>query len=60
MNNDYLNIKGVPLPDIPWEERPAGCKDPLWRYSKNPVIPRDLLPESNSIFNSAVVPYGNG
>lgn len=44
MNNDYLNIKGVPLPDIPWEERPAGCKDPLWRYSKNPVIPRDLLP----------------
>ncbi|RIK37593.1 MAG: glycosidase, partial [Chloroflexi bacterium] len=28
-----------------------------WRYSGNPVIPRDLIPTSNSIFNSAVVPY---
>ena len=46
--------------NIPWEERPAGCKDPMWRYSKNPVIPRDLLPDSNSIFNSAVVPFGKG
>ena len=55
-----LIIEGVPLPDIPWEERPSGCKDVLWRYSGNPVIPRDLLPDSNSIFNSAVVPYGKG
>ena len=46
--------------NLPWEERPALCSDPLWRYSKNPVIPRDLLPDSNSIFNSAVVPFGNG
>jgi beta-1,4-mannooligosaccharide/beta-1,4-mannosyl-N-acetylglucosamine phosphorylase len=29
----------------------------VWRYSNNPVIPRDLLPTSNSIFNSAVVPF---
>lgn len=55
-----LTIKGVPLPEIPWEERPSGCEDVLWRYSGNPVIPRNLLPDSNSIFNSAVVPYGNG
>ena len=46
--------------NIPWEERPAGCKDPMWRYSKNPVIPRNLLPDSNSIFNSAVVPFEGG
>lgn len=45
------------LPNIPWEDRPAGCNDPLWRYSANPVIPRDAIPCSNSIFNSAVVPY---
>ena len=45
---------------IPWEDRPSGCNDILWRYSGNPVIPRDLLQDSNSIFNSAVVPYGNG
>ena len=37
--------------------RSAGTKGVVWRYSNNPVIPRDLLPDSNSIFNSAVVPY---
>ena len=48
-----------PIPNLPWEERPAGYSKPVWRYSKNPVIPRDLLPTSNSIFNSAVVPFKN-
>ena len=42
---------------IPWEERPAGCRDVLWRSSRNPIIPRDALACSNSIFNSAVVPF---
>ena len=55
-----LKIEGAPLPNIPWEDRPAGYEKPLWRYSANPVIPRDLLPDSNSIFNSAVVPFGKG
>ena len=55
-----LKIMGAPLPNIPWEERPAGCKNVMWRYSANPIIPRDLLPDSNSIFNSAVVPFGDG
>jgi len=22
---------------MPWEERPEGCSDVMWRYSKNPV-----------------------
>jgi len=48
---------GSALARIPWQERPAGCTDVVWRYSKNPVIPRDLIPSSNSIFNSAVVPH---
>jgi beta-1,4-mannooligosaccharide/beta-1,4-mannosyl-N-acetylglucosamine phosphorylase len=47
-------------PAIPWEERPAGSSGILWRSSRNPIIARDLLPRSNSIFNSAVVPFGNG
>jgi beta-1,4-mannooligosaccharide/beta-1,4-mannosyl-N-acetylglucosamine phosphorylase len=42
---------------IPWEERPVGCQDIVWRYSRNPIIPANLLPTSNSIFNSAVVPF---
>ncbi len=45
------------LPNIPWEDRPAGSSDVVWRYSANPIIPRDLIPSSNSIFNSAVVPF---
>ena len=47
----------APLPSIPWEERPAGNSDVLWRYSANPIIPRDAIPTSNSIFNSAVTPF---
>ncbi len=48
------------LPTIPWEERPAGCSEVVWRYSANPIIPRNLIPTSNSIFNSAVVPFQDG
>ena len=44
---------------LPWEDRPAGRSELLWRSSRNPIIPRDLLPRSNSIFNSAVVPFGD-
>ena len=42
---------------IPWEGRPLGSTELLWRSSLNPIIPGDLLPTSNSIFNSAVVPF---
>ncbi|MBN2000573.1 glycoside hydrolase family 130 protein, partial [candidate division KSB1 bacterium] len=53
-----IKIIGQPsLPNIPWQERPAGTGKVVWRYSKNPVIPRDILPISNSVFNSAVVPH---
>lgn len=53
-------IIGAALPNIPWEERPAGSDAVVWRYSQNPVVPHDLIPSSNSIFNSAVVPYADG
>ena len=42
-----LKIAGNPLPGMPWEERPEGCKNVMWRCSANPIIPRDLLPTSN-------------
>ena len=45
------------LARMPWEERPSGSSEVVWRYSANPIIPRNLLPTSNSIFNSAVVPF---
>ncbi|HHY10681.1 MAG TPA: glycosidase, partial [Firmicutes bacterium] len=52
-----LEIFAPRLPNIPWQERPAESSEVLWRYEHNPVIPRDLIPGANSIFNSAVVPF---
>jgi len=57
--NDQVRIIGNPLPNIPWENRPPDSKKIVWRSVKNPIIPRDLIPKSNSIFNSAVIPYKN-
>ena len=53
-------INGVSVPNLPWQEKPADCKDVIWRYSQNPVIKRDQVKNSNSIFNSAVVPFEGG
>lgn len=53
-------IIGGSLPNIPWQDRPAGERGPVWRYSGNPIIGRDGNKHSNSVFNSAVVPFGSG
>ena len=53
-------LVGSALPTIPWAPRPAGHAGPVWRYPHNPVIQRDATPTSNSVFNSAVVPHGEG
>jgi beta-1,4-mannooligosaccharide/beta-1,4-mannosyl-N-acetylglucosamine phosphorylase len=53
-------IIGSALPNIPWEEKPEGTREPLWRFSGNPVIGRDGNKNSNSVFNSAVIPYKDG
>lgn len=53
-------IIGNALPNIPWQDKPAGSNSPVWRYSANPIIPRDAIPNSNSVFNSAVIPFGDG
>ena len=52
-----VEVIGSALSNLPWEDRPAGCHDVVWRSARNPVIPRDLIPCANSIFNSAVVPF---
>ncbi|HKK61766.1 MAG TPA: glycoside hydrolase family 130 protein [Bacteroidales bacterium] len=45
---------------IPWEARPEASKEVMWRYSHNPIVGRYDIPGSNSIFNSAVVPFKDG
>ena len=49
-------ILGNNLPNIPWQDRPAGCTDIIWRYDNNPIVGRHDIPSANSIFNSAVIP----
>ncbi len=53
-------VIGSALPNIPWQERKEGDSAPVWRFEKNPIIGRDGNKHSNSVFNSAVVPFGDG
>lgn len=53
-------IIGKDLPNIPWQEPQGGEKLPVWRYNGNPIIERFATRNSNSIFNSAVVPFADG
>jgi beta-1,4-mannooligosaccharide/beta-1,4-mannosyl-N-acetylglucosamine phosphorylase len=55
-----MTIASVTTAAIPWEEPPPGEHGVVWRSSRNPIVPRDLIPRANSIFNSAVVPFGDG
>lgn len=38
------------------------CREdlPVWRYSQNPILGRRATKNSNSVFNSAVVPFRDG
>ena len=46
--------------NMPWEPRPEGNKEIVWRYSGNPIIGRNATPSTARVFNSALVPYGDG
>lgn len=50
-------IIGEPLPNLPWEERPQDSSEVVWRYSRNPIIPRNPFKGANSTFNSAAIPF---
>lgn len=47
-------------PSMPWQDRPADCTRPIWRYDANPILTPAHVPHANSVFNSAVTPFGNG
>jgi len=53
-------LVGEALPNIPWQPRPNGSSEVVWRYSDNPVIPRHASRTADSIYNSAVVPFQGG
>jgi beta-1,4-mannooligosaccharide/beta-1,4-mannosyl-N-acetylglucosamine phosphorylase len=47
------------IPNMPWEDKPAGCKEVLWRFSGNPIFDWNPGPKAARIYNSAVVTYGD-
>ena len=53
-------INGVSLPNIPWQDRPEGCDNVVWRYDANPIIKRNPAKGCQRVFNSAVVPWEDG
>ena len=55
-----IKLIGSPLPNMPWQDKPADCTAPVWRFSENPIIRRNPLPNVARIFNSAVMPYEDG
>ena len=52
-------ILGPELKNIPWQDRPEGCDNTVWRYSQNPIIKRNPAKGCQRVFNSAVVPWGD-
>ena len=53
-------IIGCSLPNMPWQAKREDETGPVWRYTENPIIGRHGNSISNSVFNSAVVPFENG
>ena len=51
---------GRNLANLPWEDRPPVVDELIWRSNRNPIIRRDATPTSNSVFNSAAVPFEEG
>ena len=50
-------IIGSALPNMPWQPRPEGCSDVVWRHDANPIIDWNPIPCAARIYNSAVVPF---
>ena len=55
-----IYILGPSLPNLPWQDKPAGEAGVVWRHSGNPITPWNPTPKTARIFNSAVLPYGDG
>jgi beta-1,4-mannooligosaccharide/beta-1,4-mannosyl-N-acetylglucosamine phosphorylase len=55
-----VRIIGERLPNIPWQERTAGCTDVVWRHRENPIIGWNPTRKTARVFNSAVIPWRDG
>ncbi|MDT8719080.1 glycoside hydrolase family 130 protein [Clostridium sp. 19966] len=55
-----VKIIGDALKNMPWQERPEGCTDVIWRHEGNPIVNWNPTKSTARIYNSAVVPYEDG
>lgn len=55
------NIKMIsePLKNMPWQDRPEGSEELVWRHDTNPIMPWNPTKKCARIYNSAVMPYGD-
>lgn len=52
-----VGASAINIPNMPWQEKPAGYENPIWRHNDNPVIKRNPAKGVARIFNSAVAAY---
>ncbi|MFO7869067.1 MAG: glycoside hydrolase family 130 protein [Bacteroidales bacterium] len=45
---------------IPWEDKPTNSHEVMWRFSQNPIINWNPIPKAARVYNSAIVPFGDG
>ncbi len=55
-----MGIIGGSLKVMPWQDKPAGYDGVIWRHNNNPIIDWNPTKRTARIFNSAVVPFGDG
>ncbi|HMO26763.1 MAG TPA: glycoside hydrolase family 130 protein, partial [Tepidisphaeraceae bacterium] len=49
-----------PLPNLPWQDRPAGSDAVIWRDDANPILGRNPFAGALAVYNSGVVPFEGG
>lgn len=50
-------IIGKVLANMPWQEKPVGSDEIVWRHTANPIIGWNPIKNVARMFNSAVVPF---
>ena len=56
---EKVKIIGSALANIPWQEK-ENPSDIIWRHKENPIMGWNVTEHSARIYNSAVIPYGDG
>ena len=53
-------IIGPSVPNMPWQDRPTGSSDVMWRFDQNPIMGPREIPCALGVYNSGLLPYEGG